>query len=150
MRGGAAARPLPLKRSGLARLRADAEPRVHSRTPGRPSAIRLHGTMGDPNAPRRFQPPLLDALGKLCTDGKQLADYLWQGPDDAGARQKILDILAQIAQESAKQGRREGPRLCEGCGAAAKGGPSPQQVDMLVNGFDRLVGLWQAAKSGLL
>src|SRR5256885_6655262 len=51
--------------------------------------------MGDPNAPRRFQPPLLDALGKLCTDGKQLADYLWQVPDDAGARQKILEIRSE-------------------------------------------------------
>ncbi len=28
--------------------------------------------------------------------------------------------------------------------------PSPQQVDLLVNGFDRLFQLWQAAKSGLL
>src|SRR3989442_4689326 len=125
MRGGAAARPLPLKRSGLARLRADAERRVHSRTPGRPSAIRLHGTMGDPNAPRRFQPPLLDALGKLCTDGKQLADYLWQVPDDAWARQKILDIIQQIAQESAKQGRREMPRICEELRAAAQAKPEP-------------------------
>ncbi|OLB16833.1 MAG: hypothetical protein AUH12_05935 [Gemmatimonadetes bacterium 13_2_20CM_69_8] len=106
--------------------------------------------MGDPNAPRRFQPPLLDALGKLCTDGKQLADYLWQVPDDAGARQKILEILDQIARESTKQGRREMPRICEELKTAAKASPSPQQVDMLVNGFDRLVGLWQAAKSGLL
>src|SRR5256712_9890115 len=105
--------------------------------------------MGDPNAPRRFQPPLLDALGKLCTDGKQLADYLWQVPDDAGARQKILDILEQIARESTKQGRREMPRICEELKTAAKASPSPQQVDMLVNGFDRLVGLWQAPKTRL-
>src|SRR2546422_5472231 len=42
------------------------------------------------------------------------------------------------------------PRICEELKTAAKSSPSPQQVDMLVNGFDRLVGLWQAAKSGLL
>src|SRR3989442_15485392 len=106
--------------------------------------------MSDPNAPRRFQPPLLDALGKLCTDGKQLADYLWQVPDDAGARQKILDILDQIAQESAKQGRREMPRICEDLRTAAKASPSPQQVDMLVNGFDPPGGLWQGPKFRLL
>jgi hypothetical protein len=28
--------------------------------------------------------------------------------------------------------------------------PSPQQVEILQDGFDRLVKLWQAAKSGLL
>ena len=105
--------------------------------------------MPDPNAPRR-QPPVMDALGKLCTEGKQLADFLWQVPDDAAARQKILGIIEQIAIEGAKQGRREMPRICEDLKTAAKASPSPQQVDLLVNGFDRLVGLWQAAKSGLL
>ncbi len=105
--------------------------------------------MSDPSA-RRSHPPLMDALGKLCTEGKQLADYLWQVPDDAGARQKILGLLDQIAVESTKQGRREMPRVCEDLKTAAKASPSPQQVDLLVNGFDRLVQLWQAAKSGLL
>jgi hypothetical protein len=106
--------------------------------------------MSDPNAPRRARPPLMDALGKLCTEGKQLADYLWQVPDDAGVRERILTIIDQIAVESAKQGRREMPRVCEDLKTAAKASPSPQQVDLLVNGFDRLVNLWQAAKSGML
>lgn len=106
--------------------------------------------MSDPNAPRRAQPPLVDALGKLCIEGKQLADYLWQVPDDAGVRQKILAIIEQISTASAKQGRKEMPRICEELKTAAKASPSPQQVDVLVSGFDRLMGLWQAAKSGLL
>ena len=106
--------------------------------------------MSDPNAPRRSRPPLMDALGKLCTEGKQLADYLWQVPKDAAARQKIIALLDQIAAEGTKQGRREMPRICEELRTAAKASPSPQQVDVLVTGFDRLVSLWQAAKSGLL
>jgi len=106
--------------------------------------------MSDPNASRRSQPPLMDALGKLCTEGKQLADYLWQVPKDQAVRQQILGILDQIAAESAKQGRQEMPHICEELKTAAKASPSPQQVDVLVTGFDRLVGLWQAAKSGLL
>ncbi len=106
--------------------------------------------MSDPDARRRSRPPLMDALGKLCTEGKQLADYLWQVPKDEPARQQILGILEQIAVESAKQGRREMPKICEELKTAARASPSPQQVDVLVNGFDRLVGLWQAAKSGLL
>ncbi|PYO42220.1 MAG: hypothetical protein DMD33_11195 [Gemmatimonadetes bacterium] len=106
--------------------------------------------MSDPNAPRRSRPPLMDALGKLCTEGKQLADYLWQVPKDEAARQKIIALLDQIAAEGTKQGRREMPRICEELRTAAKASPSPQQVDVLVTGFDRLVSLWQAAKSGLL
>ena len=105
--------------------------------------------MSDPSA-RRSHPPLMDALGKLCTEGKQLAEYLWQVPDDAGAREKILGLLDQITVESTKQGRREMPRVCEELKTAAKASPSPQQVDLLVNGFDRLLQLWEAAKSGLL
>jgi hypothetical protein len=106
--------------------------------------------MSDPNPPRRSQPPLMDALGTLCTEGKQLADYLWQVPKDEAARQKIIALLDQIAAEGTKQGRKEMPRICEELKTAAKATPSPQQVDMLVSGFDRLVSLWQAAKSGLL
>ncbi|HEV8264081.1 MAG TPA: hypothetical protein VGQ06_03960 [Gemmatimonadales bacterium] len=103
--------------------------------------------MPDPRPPRQ---PLMDALGKLCADGKAAAEYLWQVPKDDGVRQKILAILDQIGVESAKQGRREMPRLAEELKVAAQATPSPQQVDLLVDGFDRLTKLWQAAKSGLL
>jgi len=106
--------------------------------------------MSDPNAPRRSRPPLLDALGKLCVDGKAEAEYLWQVPDDAGVREKVRQILEQIGVESAKQGRTEMPRIVAELKTAAQATPSPQQVDLLVNGFDRLYQLWQAAKSGLL
>ena len=93
---------------------------------------------------------MLDALGKLCSEGKQLADYLWQVPKDEAARERVVAILEQIAAEGTKQGRKEMPRICAELKTAAKASPSPQQVDLLVNGFDRLMHLWQAAKSGLL
>src|SRR2546427_12552980 len=99
--------------------------------------------------PRRSQPPLLDTLGKLCTEGKQAADYLWQVPKDEVMRQKILELLDQIAVEGTKQGRKEMPRICEELKMAAKASASPQQVDILVNGFDRLMHLWQVAKARL-
>lgn len=109
--------------------------------------------MNDPNSaqpPRPSRQPLMDALGQLCADGKQAAEYLWQVPKDAAVRQKILAILNQIGTESTKQGRKEMPRLVEELKVAAQATPSPQQVDVLVDGFDRLMKLWQAAKSGLL
>jgi len=109
----------------------------------------LEARMTDPNAPRPRRPPLMDPLGKLCTEGKDLASYLWQVPHDEAARKKILDLLTRIAAESAKQHRREMPRICEELKTVAKASPSPQQVDLLVNGFDRLYKLWRLAKSGL-
>jgi hypothetical protein len=99
---------------------------------------------------RRSHPPLLDALGKLCADGKAAAEYLWQVPKDQAVRQQILQILDQIGIEGAKQGRKEMPRIVEELKVAAQASPSPQQVDLLVDGFDRLYKLWEAAKSGLL
>jgi hypothetical protein len=92
----------------------------------------------------------MDALGQLCADGKAATEYLWQVPDDQAVRQKIVTILEQIGKEGARQGRKEMPRLAEELKIAAEASPSPQQVDRLVDGFDRLYKLWEAAKSGLL
>jgi hypothetical protein len=52
--------------------------------------------------------------------------------------------------EATSQGRRELGRIVEELITAARATPSPQQVDLLVAGFDRLFKLWQAARSGLL
>jgi len=86
----------------------------------------------------------------LCVEGKQSAEYLWQVPDDAGVRQRVLEILDQVEAQSRGQGRREMPQVAGELKVAARATPSPQQVDLLVNGFDRLLHLWEAAKSGLL
>ena len=92
----------------------------------------------------------MDTLGKLCADGKASAEYLWQVPDDSQVRLKIVGILEQIGVEAQKQNRKEMGRIVEELATAAKASPSPQQVDRLVDGFDRLMKLWQAAKSGLM
>ncbi len=92
----------------------------------------------------------MDALGKLCAEGKASAEYLWQVPDDTQVRLKLVGILEQIAVEAQKQGRREMGRIVDELAIAVKASPSPQQVDLLVDGFDRLTKLWQAAKSGLM
>src|SRR5216117_1033198 len=99
----------------------------------------LSTPMNDPKAPRPSRLPLMDPLGQMCADGK-----------DPAARQKIMNLLIQIGIESLKQGRHEMPRLVEELKIAAQASPSPRQVELLVDGFDRLTKLWQAAKSGLL
>ena len=91
----------------------------------------------------------MDRLGELCKTGRDSASYLWQVPDDEGVRQKIAAILADIKVEAAKGGRQEMGRLVAELEAALAVSPSPQQVEILQDGFDRLIRLWAAAKSGL-
>lgn len=91
----------------------------------------------------------MDRLGELCTEGRDAAVYLWQVPDDESVRGKIAGLLVEIKGEAVKQGRREMLRVVEEMEPAARATPSPQQVELLQDGFDRLTRLWQAAKSGL-
>jgi hypothetical protein len=103
----------------------------------------------EPSRPPRKAPPL-DALGKMVHEGKDAAAYLWQLPDDAATRSRLAELLQGIRDQSAKQGRREMPKLCDELLTALRASPSPQQVDMLQDGFDRLTKLWEAAKTGLV
>lgn len=103
-----------------------------------------------PSPSRPSREPLRDALGTLCAEGKASAEYLWQVPDDEAVREKLLGILSRITAEAAKQNRREMGKICAELIPAAKASPSPQQVELLVDGFDRLNKLWLAAKSGLM
>ena len=100
-------------------------------------------------APRRRFTPLQDRMGELCAVGKESAEYLWQVPGDADVRRKIAEILAQIHGEVAKSGRGEMARLVDELRTAIAATPSPQQAEILQDGFDRLARLWQASKSGL-
>lgn len=86
----------------------------------------------------------------MVKDGKDSASYLWQVPDDAATRARLAELLRGIRDQSAKQGRREMPRLCDELLTALRASPSPQQVDMLQDGFDRLTKLWEAAKTGMV
>lgn len=91
----------------------------------------------------------MDRLGELCAAGRDSASYLWQVPTDDGVRQKIADLLVQIKVEAAKGGRQEMGRIVGELETAVAASPSPQQVELLQDGFERLTRLWAAAKSGL-
>lgn len=100
-------------------------------------------------APRRPVPPLMDRLGELCKAGRDSATYLWQVPDDDSVRRKIAAIVTEIKTEAAKGGRQEMGRVAAELETALAASASPQQVELLQDGFDRLSRLWAAAKSGL-
>lgn len=102
-----------------------------------------------PPGPKRQFTPLPDRLGELCAAGRDGATYLWQVPDDAEMRNNIRGILAEVKVEAAKSGRREMGRVVEEMETALAATPSPQQVEILQDGFERLTRLWAAAKSGL-
>lgn len=91
----------------------------------------------------------MDRLGELCAAGRDNATYLWQVPNDEGVRQKIADLLAEIKVEAAKGGRQEMGRIASDLETAIAVSASPQQVELLQDGFERLTRLWAAAKSGL-
>jgi hypothetical protein len=91
----------------------------------------------------------MDRLGELCTAGRDSATYLWQVPDDESVRRKIAAILTEIKAEAAKGGRQEMGRLVVELETALAVSPSPQQIELLQDGFDRMLRLWAAAKSGL-
>jgi hypothetical protein len=92
----------------------------------------------------------VDRLGELCISGRDSAAYLWQVPEDHNMRLELGRKLAEIRTESEQQNRKEMTRLVGELETALKARPSPQQIEILQDGFDRLVKLWQAAKSGLM
>ena len=100
--------------------------------------------------PQRKSEPLLDSLGKAIAEGRDAAEFLWQVPDDADTRDRMVVVLEFIQSDTTKKGRREMPKICEELLVALRATPSPQQVDLLQTGFDRLYKLWRAAKSGLV
>ena len=98
----------------------------------------------------RRSTPLLDDLGKAIVEGTDATDFLWQVPEDSATRARLRELITLIRDRSAERGRREMPAICEEMLTALNASPSPQQVDLLHVGFDRLYKLWAAAKSGLL
>ena len=107
----------------------------------------LDATLGHPH---RSGFPLVDRLGELCISGRDSAAYLWQVPADDNVRGEIGKKLVEIRTECDRQNRREMNRIVVELEVAVAASPSPQQVEILQDGFDRLVKLWQAAKSGLM
>ncbi|HWA40714.1 MAG TPA: hypothetical protein VG712_03830 [Gemmatimonadales bacterium] len=94
--------------------------------------------------------PLLDRLGQLIQFGHEASEYLWQVPDDRVVRAKVGELLEQIRAEAAAQGRREMPAICDTLGPAVNAAPTPQSVEILQDGFERLHKLWLTTRSGLV
>lgn len=94
--------------------------------------------------------PRLDRLGQMIQFGREAAEYLWQAPDDQVVRSKVSELLGQIRSEATAQGKGEMPAICDALGPAVNAAPTPQSVEILQDGFERLHRLWLANRSGLV
>jgi len=103
-------------------------------------------------APNDAQPPrprFMDALGALCQEGLDGATYLFQVPDDSDQRERLRAILAAIAADPVVKGRREFPKLTAELREVLNGPPTPGEPELLMDGFQRMVRLWQTTRSGI-
>jgi hypothetical protein len=92
---------------------------------------------------------MLDPLGKLCFEGQDVANYLFQVPDDASQWERLRGIVDAILQETAKTKRKELPAIAMELREIIQGPPSVMAAEQLMSGFDRMTKLWKSAKSGL-
>lgn len=98
---------------------------------------------------KNSSPMHLDRLGTLCLRGQEVATYLFQVPDDEAQWQRMQAIIDEILEESSGSPRRELPRLATELKEAMGGTHDMMTADQLQSGFDRLVKLWKAARSGI-
>lgn len=95
------------------------------------------------------QPPL-DEVGRLCYEGQQVSEYLFQVPDDESQWQRLDDIVARLLAELRPSKHGEMRRIAEEVKQALASAHTIQLADQLQADFDRLVKLWQLSKSGLV
>jgi len=95
------------------------------------------------------RPVFLDAIGKLLEEGKSVAAYLYQVPDDKSQWARLGQILDAILKDPQAAKRHELPRVAAELKETLAQPPSIPAVELLQAGFDRLARSWQATKSGL-
>ncbi len=98
---------------------------------------------------RNSAPRFMDRLGKLCFSGHEVANYLFQVPDDEPQWERLREIVDGILQEASRTCHKELPRIAEEVRTALQQGASMQVVEQAMAGFDRMIKIWKAARSGL-
>lgn len=92
---------------------------------------------------------VIDAIGKLCYEGRDIAAYLYQVPDDAAQQDRAKQILDTLLTDKTIAKRTEFPQVVSDMREALEEQPSAMAAEVLQAGFDRLIKLWQAARSGI-
>lgn len=91
---------------------------------------------------RAAEVPKSNPVGRAILEGRRLVTYLWQSPHDAATRAQLRQVLAVIRYDYTEHAGRKIQGICQEMLVALRATPSPQQVDLLENGFDRLYRIW--------
>lgn len=98
---------------------------------------------------RDSRPQYLDTLGRLCVQGREVSSYLFQVPSDEEQAHEIRVILRGVIAECERTSHNELPRIAAQMLDVSNELPSIAAADGLMSGFDRMVRLWEASRSGL-
>lgn len=98
---------------------------------------------------RDSRPQYLDTLGRLCIQGQEVSSYLFQVPSDEEQTHEIRAILRGVIAECEHTSHSELPRIAAYLLDVSSELPSIAAADGLVAGFDRILKLWEASRSGL-
>ena len=98
--------------------------------------------MTNPNDQKATEAPNSNPVGGAILEGRRLVTYLWQSPHDAATRAQLQQVLAVIRYDYTEHAGGKIQDICQEMLLALRATPSPQQVDLLENGFDRIYRIW--------
>ncbi len=105
--------------------------------------------MENKKEPRKAGAFLVQGLGTLCLEGRDVASYLFQVPTDQKQWARLRQIVDRIIEAASKLGMRELPAIGKEMQQVLTGPPSIMAADQLTAGFDRIIKLLGSAQSGL-
>ena len=92
------------------------------------------------------QAPSLVSLGSLIQQGRVATERLWAHPDDSAGRRHVEELIAQVRIEATALGQSAMLPVCDEVGPVANSAPTPQAVEILIGGFEKLARLWRASQ----
>ena len=94
-------------------------------------------------------PETPNPVGRTILEGRRLVTYLWQAPHDEAVRDQLRRVLAEIRNDYREHTGPRTKHICEELLLALRATPSPQQVDLLEDGFNRLYRIWNGTAGRL-
>lgn len=88
----------------------------------------------------------MDGLGTLIEQGRAATEDLWQAPDDPSVRARAGGAFAALVAVVQASGTDEMRVICERFCPKANAAPTPQAIEFMQDGLERLHALWRAAQ----
>ena len=88
----------------------------------------------------------MDALGTLIEQGRAATEDLWQAPDDPAVRARAGGAFAALVALVHDLGTAEMQAICDRFCPKANAAPTPQAIEFMQDGLERLHTLWLGAR----